>query len=72
MKLIDSAYSASAELTGKSEEELRKMGEQIFGTMLYHAMLRPGETVWTVTAVQDGRLDVEVNVFLKRRKPNGD
>jgi hypothetical protein len=54
-------YEMAAEATGKSVGQLKKMAYQVFGTMLYHAMLTPGTPNWTVTVVDTKRLEVEVN-----------
>jgi hypothetical protein len=58
---IVAAYANAARMTGKTLFELEKMAEEVFGTMLHHALKNPAETVWTVTIVEPGHLSVEVN-----------
>jgi hypothetical protein len=66
MKLIEEAYRLSAGLTNKPEVELRRMAEQVFGTMLHHSMLNPGKPILTMMLIDVDRFEVEVN-FLTRQ-----
>jgi hypothetical protein len=63
---VDDIYRSAAVLTGKTPYQLRAIGEQIFASMLLHAMHKPaGGVVWTRTVfigVRGDQLDVEVDV----------
>jgi carbon storage regulator len=62
----DRTYRLAAKTTGRTEEELRAMAVQVFGSMLHHALGKPlGEIVWTAMSL--GPLNVEVNI--PRRNP---
>lgn len=71
MNLIDSIYQSASLQTGKSEEELRKMAQDVFATMLFHAAHNLGATV-TTTMVMDPLHDtapIRVEVDSTLRKP---
>jgi hypothetical protein len=61
---IDRTYANAALATGRSEQDLRAMGELVFASMLYHALRARGNFTWSVVQIDhvDGRLEVEVNV----------
>lgn len=55
-------YRDAADATGRTPSQLRATAERVFASMLLHALATPGAPVWTVAAIDNGRLDVEVNV----------
>lgn len=55
-------YRDAADATGRTPSQLRATAERVFASMLLHALAKPGEPVWTVATIDNGRLDVEVNV----------
>jgi hypothetical protein len=65
--IYDQAYSEAAALTGKTESELKGMAEKIFATMLFHSVLNRGHLIWTVSIINEGRLDIEVNMRPSQR-----
>lgn len=72
MSLYNTIYLDASKLTGRSEAQLRKMAEMVFATMLHHCMQAPGTTVTTVTLVDQGRIEIEVNVAIRNSASFGD
>jgi hypothetical protein len=70
---VEHIYRDAADATGRTPSQLRATAEQVFASMLLHAMATPGEPVWTVAGIVAGRLDVEVNVPPRRpaTRPGG-
>lgn len=61
VNVFEETYAMVADVTGKSVGQLKKMAYQVFATMLYHSMMKPGTPIYTVHVVGAKRLEVEVN-----------
>lgn len=59
--LIGRIYAEAAAVTGKPVLELQAMAEQVFASMLYHALIRRERQIWTEASISNGRLLVEVD-----------
>ena len=58
---IEQVYRKATLATGKSAASLRALAVTVFASILHHAVNKPGETIWTVTRIEAGKLSVEVD-----------
>jgi hypothetical protein len=63
---FESIYTEAAAATHKSPEQLHAMADQVFASMLCHALNERGKIVITMLQIKDGVLELEVDMPPRR------
>lgn len=66
MSAFDEVYRRASIATGRPEQALHQLADQVFASMLNHALENPGEVIDSIIRIDRCQIDVEVNV--PRRK----
>ncbi len=67
--MLDDIYQRAATATGKPEQVLRDTALAVFASMLHMALEDRSRPIFTVAAMGDHGLDVEVGIILRAQRP---